>query len=282
MNVLAMLNLNLNERWSKGIILLLSCAVLVLTVWYLTSGITVFFMHLYYFPVVLIGYFYRRRGIPLILLLSGAYFCLATWFVYPVVVEIDFAAISAGMLIVIGIIVALLSDSLEKRHADYHDLIRNLQDIVYRTDAEGTITMASPSFAHLFGYDTPEECLGKNMARDFYLNPSDREAFLKKIEKDGQVTQYNVTLRDRNGQPVVVSASSHQYYGPDGNLNGVEGIFRDITRQQQLEQHLRESEEKYRAFFTASRDCVYITSPEGRWIDFNESALELFGYTERE
>jgi PAS domain S-box-containing protein len=281
MKGLAFLHLNLSERWSNGIILALSCAVLILTVWYLTSGVTVFFMHLYYFPVVLIGYFYRRRGIPLILLLSGAYFLLATYFVYPVVVEIDFAAFSAGMLIIIGIIVALLSDSLEKKHADFEDLIKNVQDIVYRTDEDGTITMASPSFARLFGYDTPEECLGRNMARDFYLHPEDRRAFLDQVARDGKVTQYRVTLRHRNGQPVVVSASSHQYHGPDGKVHGVEGIFRDISRQQQLEQDLRESEEKYRAFFTASRDCVYITSPDGHWIDFNESALELFGYTER-
>jgi PAS domain S-box-containing protein len=282
MKVPAVLTLNLSERWSRGIILVLSCAVLVLTVWYLTAGINGWFIHLYYFPVVLIGYFYRRRGIPLILLLSGMYFLLAAYFIAPFVFEIESAALSAAMLIIIGIIVALLSDSLEKKHEDFEDLIKNVQDIVYRTSDDGTITMASPSFAQLFGYDTPEECLGMNLARDFYFSPDDRKPFLDQIAQDGKVTQYRVTLRHRNGQAVIVSVSSHQYRGPDGKVNGVEGIFRDITLQQHLEQNLRESEEKYRTFFTTSRDCVFITSPDGRWIDFNDSALELFGYTDRD
>jgi len=45
---------------------------------------------------------------------------------------------------------------------------------------------------------------------------------------------------------------------------------------------LRESGERYREFFTASRDCVFITSPDGRLIDFNDATLEMFGYDNRE
>ncbi|MCG6533559.1 MAG: PAS domain-containing protein, partial [Syntrophales bacterium LBB04] len=39
---------------------------------------------------------------------------------------------------------------------------------------------------------------------------------------------------------------------------------------------------RYRAFFKASRDCVFISSAEGRWIDLNDAAVELFGYTSME
>jgi PAS domain S-box-containing protein len=48
------------------------------------------------------------------------------------------------------------------------------------------------------------------------------------------------------------------------------------------EQALNRSEEKYRNFFMTSRDCVFITSFEGKWIDFNDSAIEMFGYENRE
>ncbi len=45
---------------------------------------------------------------------------------------------------------------------------------------------------------------------------------------------------------------------------------------------LRESREMYRRFFQTSRDAVFITAVDGRWIDMNESALTLFGYVDRE
>lgn len=42
------------------------------------------------------------------------------------------------------------------------------------------------------------------------------------------------------------------------------------------------SEEKYRALFEEVHDAIYITSRDGRFLDVNRSALELFGYTREE
>ena len=50
----------------------------------------------------------------------------------------------------------------------------------------------------------------------------------------------------------------------------------------QAEEALRESEEKYRALFEQSTDAIYIASQEGNFIDLNQSALDLFGYTREE
>jgi PAS domain S-box-containing protein len=41
-------------------------------------------------------------------------------------------------------------------------------------------------------------------------------------------------------------------------------------------------EEKYRTFFETSRDCVFITSMDGRWVDMNDAAVELFGYADKD
>nr|WP_321353287.1 PAS domain S-box protein [uncultured Methanoregula sp.] len=45
---------------------------------------------------------------------------------------------------------------------------------------------------------------------------------------------------------------------------------------------LRMSEERYREFFTISRDSIFITTPDGRWIDFNDALMEMIGYTDRD
>ncbi len=106
-------------------------------------------------------------------------------------------------------------------------------------------------------------------------------------------------------------------FAPDGTVRSVLGISRDITQlklaeeelikkneelnasyaqisateeelRQQVEeimvvqQALSESETRYREFFKTTRDSLFITSPDGRWIDFNDATLELFGYESRE
>ncbi|RLB03875.1 MAG: hypothetical protein DRG50_09670, partial [Deltaproteobacteria bacterium] len=59
-------------------------------------------------------------------------------------------------------------------------------------------------------------------------------------------------------------------------------LKREISERRQIEEALRQSEEKFRTLFEDSRDAIYITTREGNFIDANQSALDLFGYTREE
>ncbi len=63
-------------------------------------------------------------------------------------------------------------------------------------------------------------------------------------------------------------------------LCGIGIIFFEVARHRS-DKALWESEERYRRFFTTSRDCVFITSRAGEWIDINPSAVALFGFESR-
>ena len=58
----------------------------------------------------------------------------------------------------------------------------------------------------------------------------------------------------------------------------VRSLQEALVQQKQTEESLRDSEEKYRSFFVTSRDCVFMTAEDGRFIDFNDVALETLGY----
>ena len=53
-------------------------------------------------------------------------------------------------------------------------------------------------------------------------------------------------------------------------------------KSKRADEALRESEEHYRSIFEDSRDAVYITTRDGKFIDANQSALDLFGYSREE
>ena len=58
--------------------------------------------------------------------------------------------------------------------------------------------------------------------------------------------------------------------------------MRYAIERKQAEEALRESEEKYRTFFKTTRDAVFITTKDGKWIDFNDTTLEILGYKDRD
>ena len=65
-------------------------------------------------------------------------------------------------------------------------------------------------------------------------------------------------------------------------LQANKALQAEISERKRAEAVLKESEGKYNRFFRTSRDCVFITSKDGRWIDLNDAAVELFGYSSRE
>ncbi|MBU4227538.1 diguanylate cyclase, partial [bacterium] len=127
-------------------------------------------------------------------------------------------------------------DDLKNSEEKYRSLYENMPGVYYRTDRKGNVIMVNPPGATLLGYNSPEEIIGKNVAKDLYYIPEDRKIFLEELKKrKGIVKDYVVSLKRGDGTPVTVSTSSHYYYDKEGNIAGVEGIFVDITERKQNE-----------------------------------------------
>ncbi len=104
------------------------------------------------------------------------------------------------------------TEKLEESESVYRGIIENIQVVYYRSDATGNLTMASPSILTLLGYDTLEECLGRPIAETFYYLPEDRAKFLTAIMETGHVSNYEIILKKKNGQPMIAEINSHVYF----------------------------------------------------------------------
>lgn len=83
-----------------------------------------------------------------------------------------------------------------------------------------------------------------------------------------------------NGRTLLVR--SFPVLGQEKRVLGVVEVSRDITDRKRAEEALRESEERYKALFDRSLLCVYIHDLRGRFLDANQAALNLLGYTKEE
>ena len=152
--------------------------------------------------------------------------------------------------------------SLKESEKMYRMILENIQDVYYRCDQDGNLIMFSPSGYRLLGYDPGDSILGSNLAETLYANPGDRTHLLDAIREKGAVQDYEINLRHKNGAIVTVSTNSQYYYGNDGRVGGIEGIFRDITEQKRSEEELKRSENLYRTVFDNTGTATILVGPD--------------------
>ncbi len=168
---------------------------------------------------------------------------------------------------------------LRKSEDKYRAIFESLQDVYYRADIKGQITIISPSVSTQAGYD-PEDIIGHKVT-DFYFNPSDREIFETKLKKFGIINDYELQIKAKDGRVIEVSISSKIIYGEDGSPIGIQGLLRDITERKRGEEALRESEEKYSTLVENSKDGIILIQ-EGLLKYVNKATVDLMGYTQKE
>jgi PAS domain S-box-containing protein len=161
----------------------------------------------------------------------------------------------------------------------YQSIIINMQDAFYRADRNGKLIMLSPSGLKLLGYKE-EEIVGKQVS-DFYEDPEIRTELLNIIKSNGKVSNYKVCLKAKDHSIITVSTNSHAVYDIQGNIIGIEGIFRDITEIDRAETALALSEEKYRKLVDHSQVGVFII--QDAVMQFANSAFaSIVGYSSEE
>ncbi|MBF0375867.1 MAG: PAS domain S-box protein [Desulfamplus sp.] len=132
-------------------------------------------------------------------------------------------------------------EALRKSEEKYRILIENIPDVVYRTDMEGNILFMSRSSEFVSGY-TAKEVIGKKVIDLFYINPNERYDFIKIIQQNGYVNNYEEKLKRKDGTIWWASTSAHFFKDENGNILGIEGVFRDVTRRKMLENELRQAQ----------------------------------------
>lgn len=129
-----------------------------------------------------------------------------------------------------------MEQRLRESDENFRSMLENMQDVFYRTDAEGVTRLVCPAVRNILGYE-PNEIIGRPAA-DFYPKPEDRNALREVILREGAVRDFPGQMVCKDGRVIDISISTRALFDEDGQFSGVEGIWRDITERRQLEREL--------------------------------------------
>ncbi|MGD2103977.1 MAG: PAS domain S-box protein, partial [Anaerolineae bacterium] len=172
-------------------------------------------------------------------------------------------------------------EALQQSQERYRTLVEGIPIGLYRTTPSGRILHANQALIEMLGYPDRRTLMEVDV-RDLYVDAEARSRQQVLLERSQVVRGFEAQLRRQDGSIIWMRDTVRARRDDRGNITAYEGSLEDITERKEAEEALRESEERYRRFFRTTRDCAFITSRRGTWIDMSDSAPQFFGYESRE
>lgn len=118
------------------------------------------------------------------------------------------------------------------RLKQFERLFETSMDPIFILNRNGAFIEINSAGIEMLGY-AKEEIIGLNIQK-IYSDPTDHEKFLKAIEPQGYVREYEVNFRKKDGTSVECLMASTLWRNEDGTVSGYQGTIRDITSQKFL------------------------------------------------
>jgi len=166
----------------------------------------------------------------------------------------------------------------------YRLLFDNAVEGVFQTTPDGRFLTANPSLINILGFNSSGELFDhfKDIGKQHYLNPEDRDTFRRIVETDGVTNAFEVQLLKRDGSPIWANIKARAVRDETGVIHHFDGFLADITERKNVEKALRESEERYRTILNEMLEGYHEVDLAGNFTFFNEAFLNLFGYSRDE
>jgi PAS domain S-box-containing protein len=174
------------------------------------------------------------------------------------------------------------AEDISFRQGYIHDLQKRAlvasrtHNLVIVTDAVAHVEWVNDAFTRVTGY-TYEEVRGRKIGQ-LVQGPDTDQAVVRVMRESvikGEGFQVEVLNYGKDGRTYWLDIDCRPVHGKDGTLQGFVAVETDITVRKTMEERLRESEARLRAFVTALPDMVFRLSRDGVFLDVHAPHEEL-------
>lgn len=172
-------------------------------------------------------------------------------------------------------------DEALRKNKEY-SIFENMMDVFSHVDIDGIYRYVSPSHKWILGYD-PEDLLGRHVFE--IIHPNDLERIIPAIQ-EGIINRRSGKIESRlkhaDGTYSWFEIIGNPFLNEEGRVSGAIYNVRDIRERKQMEQALRESEERYREILSSIEEAYYEVDLSGTFTFFNDSLCRITGYNREE
>lgn len=170
-------------------------------------------------------------------------------------------------------------EKLRHSEAHYRALVGNLMYGICRCTLDGRLLDANQALMTMLGCSEKEELLAANLTDEIIGDPFKRQQLLGGSGQVNLSDSLEIDWKRKDGTPLKARLSGREVIGTNGSVGGYEIIAEDVTKQRELEHHLRQQAAKdsltglanYRSLVAALDSEIKRSKRTGR-----EFALLLF------
>ena len=164
--------------------------------------------------------------------------------------------------------------ALRTSEEKFRGIFENVQDVFYEASLDGTIIEVSPSIETMSkGQYHRNDLIGRPMS-EFYADAGQRQVLLSTLQERGSVSDFEITLKNRDGSLIPCSISSKIWFDAQGHPKSIMGSMRDASGRKRAEEDLRMQS----AALNAAANAIVITDAEGNLQWANQAFNNLTGY----
>ena len=158
-------------------------------------------------------------------------------------------------------------------------------DAIWDWDLKTDKIFVGEGFTSLFGYQFENNYIDAAVCETF-VHPEDRnatfESFDEAIANQKEMWSYEYRYLKSDGTYAYVNDKAIIIRDENGQAIRVIGTMKDITKEKELTNKLKESEQIFKSAFKNSAAGMALVDVEGFYTEVNERLCEMFGYTPEE
>jgi PAS domain S-box-containing protein len=159
----------------------------------------------------------------------------------------------------------------------YRNIFNRAVEGIFQSTLDGHYITVNPAFAHMLGYDSPEELMSMvtDIANQIYLHPEERKQRVNGIARSIGLQGIETQYRKKDGTPMWVFVNARPVKDKNGAIVGAEGTMVDITERKEAEAEREKLQTQLRQ---AQKMEAIGTLAGGVAHDFNNILSILTGY----
>ncbi len=164
-------------------------------------------------------------------------------------------------------------------------IVENAPAVIFRLNlTTGLMEFVSPGSIDLTGYTLEETATGRNLFKK--LIPDEwkgtLKSYWKNLEKGNSSDAIRYPIIHKSGEIRWIEQRNVILHDESGKLVGVEGFCTDITMQVEMEEALRQSEEKYRNLVENINEVIFSVDAAGYFTYITHAITRVAEYTPAE